>query len=361
MSKKSKTSQNFMTLELNGTRPITIKDVAERAGVTAATVSFTLSGKRNASAKTKDAILKAAQELGYVPNPYAQRLANGGCNKTIGLLWAMDLGVSTEQANFIYHRLDEAGYLCDSLSTPNWVSDTHLKQLQMVKTLCRREPRAIICRINELQEPAFEQLQRYKQDGGTVVCYGNKGNGIFDHVVFDKVNNIYRAALHLLDLGHRKIGLSVQSDTVLPGDEGAIGFHRALSERGVEVREDWIWGHCCYEEAGARLAETFLKLQDRPTALCVINDVTASVFIAQLYRKGLRVPDDVSVVGYDNAPVSRYGLVPITTISHPVAGIARPLLEMLFSRLDGGYDGPARRVEVKGELIVRDSTAAPQI
>jgi DNA-binding LacI/PurR family transcriptional regulator len=361
MSTKTKIGPYPKAIKPGGSRPITIKDVAQRAGVTTATVSFTLSGKRNASPKTKEAILTAARDLGYVPNPHAQRLANGGCDKTIGLLWGIDLGVSTEQANFFTHRLDEAGFACDLHVTPSYVSNTALLQSKAVHTLCRQEPRAIICQSNLLEQPALDQLRRYSQDGGIVVCYGIKERESFDHVIFDRANNIYRAAQHLLDLGHQKIALSIQDETINLSDAVVIGFRRALGERQVEVREDWLWGHCCYEKAGARLAETFLNLKERPTAICIINDVTAATFVAQLHRKGLRVPEDVSVVGYDDAPAARYGLVPLTTVSHPVAGITRPILKMLFSRLDGSYNGPARCVEVAGELVVRESTAAPQI
>ncbi|HEX8834765.1 MAG TPA: LacI family DNA-binding transcriptional regulator, partial [Abditibacteriaceae bacterium] len=361
MSIKPEPALPSKAVKNTGSRTVTIKDVARQAGVTPATVSFTLSGKRNASPKTKEAILRAARELGYVPNPHAQRLANGGCDKTIALLWVIDLGISTEQANFIAHRLDEAGFLCDWHVTPTYVSDSAHQQAEVVGMLCRQEPRAIICRSHQLEEPALLQLQRYAQDGGAVVCYGTKGNESFDNVVFNRGDNMYRAARHLVDLGHRKIGLSIHGEVVPPDDPGVIGFRRALAESQVEIREDWIWAHSPYEKAGSELAERFLQLKDRPTALCIINDVTASTFVTQIYRHGLRVPQDVSVVGYDDAPAASYALVPLTTISHPIAGIAQPLLEMLFSRIDGTYDGPARCVEVKGELIVRESTAAPAV
>ena len=341
------------------TRPVTIKDVAQRAGVTKATVSFTLSGKRNISPETKEAIFKAVQELGYVPNPYAQGLANGGSDKTVGVLWDLDLGVSTEQATSISHCLDEAGFICDLHITPSFVSDTDLLQSRAVDALCRQQPRAIICRSNKLGDPALIRLWRYVQEGGTVVCYGSKRNQPFDHVVFDKGRNIYRAAQHLLDLGHRKIGLSVQENAVSPDDPAILGFQRALSERQVEVREDWIWGNCCYEQAGACLAESFLKLKERPTAICIINDVTASTFITYLHRHGIRVPEDVSVVGYDDSPAARHALVPLTTISHPIAEVVQLILECLLSRLDGSYDGPERLIEIEGDLIIRESTAAP--
>jgi len=221
-------------------RCATLKDVAERAGVTPAMVSFTLSGKRRASERTLQAVTQAARELGYVPNPHAQRLANGGCEKTIALLWGFDLGVSTQQASSIQHRLDEAGFAVELHSTPDYVSDVAARQAQMLSTLCQQKPRAIVCRSKELQESALAQLRRYAQDGGTVVCYGVKDIGGFDQVLFDRSDNIHRAATHLLDLGHRNIGLSVHATALVPGDVSVAGFRRALSERNVEVNEDWL-------------------------------------------------------------------------------------------------------------------------
>jgi DNA-binding LacI/PurR family transcriptional regulator len=208
-------------------RRATLKDVAERAGVTPAMVSFTLSGKRRASEKTLQAVTLAARELGYVPNPHAQRLANGGCSKTISLLWFMDKGVSTDQAIFITHRLDEAGFAVELHDLPTYVSDAAAKQAQMLSTLCHQKPRAIICRSREMQEPALLQLRRYAQEGGTVVCYGSNDNKSFDQVIFNKADNIYQAATHLLDLGHRRIGLSVHSDSWRDDQLAVAGFQRA--------------------------------------------------------------------------------------------------------------------------------------
>lgn len=361
MIKQMDTSSNNYPamLEPVGRRPVTIKDVALRAGVTTATVSFTLSGKRKASPKTKEAVFKAAEELGYLPNPHAQRLANGGCEKTISLLWTIDLGISTEQASFIEHRLDEAGYSVETHATPTYVSDAGAKQAQLVSALCRQKPRAIICRSRELDEASFSQLRRYEQDGGIVVCYGGTDNKSFDHVVFNRGDSIYQAASYLLELGHRKIGLSDHAHDLRPKDPAFVGFRRALGERKVEVRDEWLWANCCYENAGACLAEKFLKLEDRPTAMCIINDVTASTFVTQLHRAGVRVPHDVAVVGHDDTPAARHALVPLTTVSHPVEGIARPIIKMLLSRLEGSYNGPPRCIEVKGDLVARDSTATP--
>lgn len=104
------------------------------------------------------------------------------------------------------------------------------------------------------------------------------------------------------------------------------------------------------------MAEAFLAWPEKPTALCIVNDVSASAFVTVLARNGLRVPDDVSVVGFDDAPAARYALVPLTTVSYPLETIGRHVVEFTRSRLKG-YAGPPRKVAVQSELIIRNSSA----
>jgi DNA-binding LacI/PurR family transcriptional regulator len=96
----------------------------------------------------------------------------------------------------------------------------------------------------------------------------------------------------------------------------------------------------------------------RPTGLCIVNDRAAQAFIVGAEELGLRVPEDVSVVGQDDLPPARFGRVPLTTVTHPVAAIADLMLALLRQRL-AGYDGPPRREVVRGELVARSSTARP--
>jgi DNA-binding LacI/PurR family transcriptional regulator len=104
------------------------------------------------------------------------------------------------------------------------------------------------------------------------------------------------------------------------------------------------------------LAEAFLTWPEKPTALCIVNDVSASTFVTVLARSGLKVPDDVSVVGFDDAPAARYALVPLTTVSYPLEAIGRHVVEFTQSRLKG-YKGPPRKVVMQSELITRCSSA----
>jgi LacI family purine nucleotide synthesis repressor len=166
----------------------------------------------------------------------------------------------------------------------------------------------------------------------------------------------------LLELGHCDIGMACSSG--LRG-ERYEGFERAMKEFDLKPRREWLLGSDViddtglysglYVEGGVRLAQLFLKLKKRPTAVCLMDDSAAVGFAAELERAGVHVPGDVSVIGHDNLPIAQYGPLPLTTVTHPVDAIVEKVVELLHSRLEG-YDGPPRKVVIRGELIVREST-----
>ncbi len=136
------------------------------------------------------------------------------------------------------------------------------------------------------------------------------------------------------------------------------GVRRALAEFRLKLRPEWVLRSGMYEEGGARLAENYLALRRRPTALCIVNDVTAAFFVQQLMRRGLRVPDDVSVVGQDDTPAAAHCFVPLSTVAQPVNEVAEGVCELLKQRLDGSHEPPQKLV-VRGRLVQRESVAAP--
>jgi LacI family transcriptional regulator len=174
-------------------------------------------------------------------------------------------------------------------------------------------------------------------------------------VPFDSQHRAYLATRHLLELGHREIGICLHNPVQQDSAELA-GFSHAMAEFGAPVQNDWIFGGGNYEEGGARLASAFMSWPEKPTALCIVNDVSASAFVTALAQNGVRVPDDVSIVGFDDARAARYALVPLTSVNYPLETISYHVVEFTQSRLQG-YEGPPRTVIVPSELVSRSSTA----
>ncbi len=351
-----------MVGETKKSNSVTMADVAREAGVTKMTVSFALNGTGRVSQEMRQTVMEAAQRLGYEPNPHAQSLSNGRSHNTVGLftLW-LDFGVGTQKIQLIQSILNGLGF--DVPIYGIGLHDSHSEEVQAnaLASIRRQKPRALVCFTQGLSDSALLELRRYQDEGGILVVYDYPVDLDCDTVLFDREDNTYQAAKHLLELGHRRIGY---------GDHGKVpldsprlrGFRRALQEFEGQCDEDWLlWGHNSrdYAEGGDFLAKQYLLLPERPSALCIVNDYAALVLIAELERAGISCPRDISVVGHDDHALGRRSTVPLSTVSHPSDAIAYHASQFLLSRLSGEYQGPPRQVTVRGELIVRQSSAPP--
>ena len=348
-------------IKANGS--ITMSDVARVAGVSKMTVSFALNNTGRVSDKTRKIVMEAASQLGYEPNPHAQNLSNGRSNNTVGLfsLW-FDFGVGTQKIQLIQGALNRNGF--DVPIYGIGLHDHYNEDVQAdaIASIRRQKPRGLICFTNGLQPKAILELRRYQDEGGILVSYDYPTDLDCDAVLFDRVDNTYRAAKHLTDLGHRKLAYADHGFARINGPR-VIGFHRAIAEVDGEWRPEWLLEAGStrdYAQGGRILAAKFLELRDRPTALCIVNDYSAMVFVNELERAGVRCPADVSVVGHDNHAMSQFASVPLSTVSHPSEAIASHAAQFLLSRLNGEYDGPARIFGAQGELIARKSSTAPK-
>jgi DNA-binding LacI/PurR family transcriptional regulator len=349
--------ENTMESSSRTIKKVTLRDVAERAGIDKATASRALSGKGSSAPKTRELVLRAAQELGFEPDLYAQRLATGRSNKDVALFANNDLGVSTQLMWALKHGLDERNYDVESHATPQHVSHVVERQIALVNKVRRQRPAAIITRSVFFPE-ALDELRQYVDEGGVLVSYGSPISLPCDQVLFDESKRALLATRHLLQLGHRDIGFCFHNCVVDLGDAFYKGFSCALEEYGIPVREKWLFGGGEYEIGGARFAAAYLEWNEKPTALCIVNDDSASAFVNILAQNEVRVPEDVSVVGFDDTPAARYAFVPLTSVSYPGKEIASHIVDMTVSRLQG-FQGAPRQVEVYSQLAQRQSCAPP--
>jgi len=340
-------------------KSVTINDIALAVGVGKATVSLSLNGRGNISAATRHRILHTARQLGYSPNGHAQSLSRGH-NKLVGLLSvAMFPGVHTRTVEVIQNMVTRRGYDVPQYGFGLRGASDPDYQMQLLDSLRSQRPRAIICHFTpHIQHPAVvEALTDYQDKGGILVCYGDNPAMPCDFVGIDYDDLTYQAARHLLSLGHRKIGLFV-AGLNLPAETRPDAFRRALEEHGTEPRDEWMFDGSSWDAGGAEAAKAFTRLEERPSGMVIANDLGAGTFINGVVRAGLRVPEDVSVVGNFDEPFSRYWLPPITTVAYPVDQVANIVTDMLCTRLDGQCAVEPRNTTVRGELIVRESAAA---
>lgn len=347
-------------------RAVTLKDVAARAGVDKGSASVVVNGTKSntwISEAKRERIETAARELGYVPNALAQRLANGYASLHIDLCaLKLDGGLGVEKIKRIQSGLMDAGYdvPLHSYDFYNHKEGEAQRKLELIQALRRGRPRAIVCATPGVDEAVYGELESYIKEGGHVVCYDDEAPIICDNVVFDARDTVRQAAQHLIELGHQRLGLFVQGN-LQPNGSILQGFEEALQKANLPIEPRALFGSARPgEEGGAELAAQFLALSPalRPTGMCVVNDRSAWAFMVELGRAGVRVPDDLSIVGHDNLPAARFCPVPLTSVSHPFESIADEVVRLLLSRLDG-WQGAPRRVTITGELVQRASTGAP--
>jgi LacI family transcriptional regulator len=341
-------------------KEVTLSDVARAVKKSKGTVSMALNGTGRMSPETRERVLEVAKELGFQANPMAQRLAGGPRDNTVAICTSyLDLGVLTHKLKSMQNALIAQGYNT-SIHVFGDVQDGPLSEQTLLSNLRRMRPRAIVCNSQVLPIEALDELHRFQDEGGILVSYDLPLDLDCDQVVFDRAENSYTAMRYLLELGHRNVGFSM--GPIWGNQERLEGIKRALKEFKVPFHAEWVEHaedtHCERMDSGVELAKFFLAHPQRPTAMCILNDHVAAGFASYICRHGVRIPDDVSIVGHDNMPISLMCFpASLTTVSHPSDEIARRTTELLLERLDGKASSKARTIEVRGELIVRESTA----
>jgi LacI family transcriptional regulator len=333
---------------MTGKRNVTIYEVARRAGVSASTVSRVLSGHLPVSAEKRAAVLAAVEATGYRPNAMAQSLAIGK-SRSVGVLTqniASPLygeilrGVERTFREADFHPLFACG------ATPE-------ESRGALGLLLSHPVEALVLVggrfIDEELVGAAGQIP--------VVAVSRDVEGLEDRCLHvDNRRGAHEAVKHLLDLGHRRIvhlaGLAGYSDAL----ERRAGYESALEEAGLAAtRELLVLGD--FDSASGRTGvEGLLDRRVPFSAVFAANDEMAFGACVALFRRGLRVPQDVSVVGFDDQAPAASFVPPLTTVRQPTFEMGSAAARAVLAALDGE---PGPLPELRTELVVRDSTAPP--
>jgi DNA-binding LacI/PurR family transcriptional regulator len=351
--------------EKSSEEPVTIQRVADDLGIHYSTVSLALSGKGRVAAATRERVLSYAAQLGYEPDARAQSLRRQADGNVICLCsGALEPGRSTQKIVGVQRALTAAGWEAPFHSPsgkPTRREYANEPQAALFRQLRRQRPRAIVCSAHALKDGAFKELELYQRSGGLVVTFDVPVPLECDQVVFDRDDNAYQAVRYLWERGHRKIGIAMSSPpqnsanaNTIPQNLRMEGFLRASREFGFPLREDWLFYLPLFELGGVELARRFLALPERPTGLCVVNDYVALGFMAETIRAGIRIPDDLSLVGLDGQLVAAFCPVPLTCVTQPEDAIVTAVVQVLLERLKGDA-GPVRTIKIRSHLDERES------
>lgn len=329
-----------------------IKDVAKRAGVSVTTVSRVINNIDLVNPETKQAVEKAMEELQYVPNQLARGMRTKR-TQTIGI-------IIPEFVNSFYHELfqyieEEAaalGYtiLVSSTREESGKSDEHIKDL-----VSRKIDGIILCTYR-----GDEGMMRYLEEVGKaipVIFLDNLGQEFYmDAVYTDGFNAMKEMVFHLTELGHQRIGFIRGLDQYSVANDRYAGFRNGMEEKGLKFRDQYVFKGNYRLESGYHAGKYFAtECATPPSAIIAASDLMAIGAMNYYLSKGMEIPKDIAVAGYDNISLGKLMIPPLTTIAQPTQEIARRAIDLIIEKIQYPHK-QRRRIIVEGKLKIRRST-----
>jgi DNA-binding LacI/PurR family transcriptional regulator len=335
----------------NGNGAVSIKDIAQIADVSHSTVSRALHHSPLVNGETGDRIRQIALELGYRPSAIARSLVT---RKS----WTIGVVVTTIADPFIAEVVSGIEETANEHSYSVFLANSNAdpeRELKVVHSFHERRVDGILVtasRVGAIYLPMLSELQV------PIVLINNQHPGKFAHsVVIDNIPASRVAVEHLIQLGHRRIAYigdryGFQGDT-----ERLTGYCQALELANLPLSPELVVHGDGNAESGGPAMETLLALPTPPTAVFCYNDMTALGALRAIHARGLNVPGDISVVGFDDLFIASYTQPLLTTIRQPRRQMGQMAMEMLLKLF--ADEEVETNIEVSGELIVRESTAPP--
>jgi DNA-binding LacI/PurR family transcriptional regulator len=330
-----------------------IKDIAREAGVSTATVSHVINKTKYVTDETRERVQQAIKKFNYHPNAHAQMLALGK-SKIIGLL-VSDISnpFYPEIIKSVEAAVIEKGYDLILLNT-NYDAE---RAVEDVHRLIQMKVAGIVLMIAEFDESLIEVAKRKKtnivfHDLGVV---GEK----MSNVILDYAVGIEEAVQHLVSLGHKNIAHIAGLHEIHSGRVREEAFIKAMKKHFPRSKAPLIYEGDFRFEGGRRAASEMLQEKDVPTAVVVANDLMALGAMQEFKSAGLQVPQDISVVGFDDIAFAALAEPPLTTVCSPRIEIGRRAVEALMSTIDHPHQ-QGIEVRIPTYLLKRSSTAPPR-
>lgn len=326
----------------------TLKDVAKLAGVSPSTVSRTLSSRVFVEDETRERVMKAVEELHYEPSITARALKEG---KTY------TLALMVPDINSLYYpELMRSMEKCAAEHGYTILLFNNMEQLEKEKKaislVTGRGVDGLLCMSVSDEIEHLEALQREK--GIPVVLFNRFASDVISNVTMDNETGAYLMTKHLLDNGHRKIAGMFGTFDYMRFRKRYNGCKKALQEAGIEDFKRYMSYDIASVDEAYQRTRQLLSQEDRPTAFFATMDILAIGIYSGIGDSGLRIPDDVSVVGFDDIFMTKYMVPPLTTYHTSIDELARKAVEVLLEKIENP-SAPVQSVTMDGYLNERRS------
>ncbi|QSF44199.1 LacI family DNA-binding transcriptional regulator [Paenibacillus tianjinensis] len=310
-----------------------IKEIARIAGVSVTTVSRVLNNHPYVSDNKRAAVLNTIEQLHYTRNMNAVHLITGRTGAIAVILPYINLYYFSIVMDGLAHEALNAQYrliLCQS----NYAAEEELKVLEMLRN---KEIDGVVIVSTALQP---EVIEKYTDYGPIITCQ-DSGERRFSSVYIEHYEAFWDGLEYLTSKGYRKIGYCEGRQNGSSASIRQSAFRTFLSERNLPFREEWMVYDCMTEEDGAGVALSLLDMQDRPEALIITGDHVAAGLIIEARKHGLRIPEDLAVMGFDNQPIGR--LLGITTIDNHLYDMGAAAFRIIHEQIRTGSRVPVHR------------------
>lgn len=329
-----------------------IKEVAKRARVSTSTVSHVINKTRNVSPELRARVLRAIKQLGYRPNALARGLRRSE-TRTLGLLvpdnsnpFFSEVAKGVEDAGF---RHGYSVILCNA-------GDDLEKELAYVDALISKRVDGVVFIAATLSN---HHIQPLIESDVPVVIVDRELPGIeADVVLSDNYRGGYQAARYLIELGHRRIACITGPSNLSSSAARVSGYRAALEENGLSVDEALIVRGDFHYQGGIDGVKTLMRLPEFPTAIFACNDLMAIGALRSLHRQNLRVPKDVSIIGFDDIAQASFVSPSLSTIAQLKYEIGQIVVKMLVDRISDRGPDQKKRIILETELVIRESAAS---
>jgi len=328
----------------------TIKDVAKKAGVSVATVSHVINKTRLVSDELILRVNKAIKELDYSPNLMAGSLRNRRTN-TIGLIipennnqYFADLATEIENISFL------SGFSV----MISYSAYDHKKELEYINVLRSKKVDGLIIVPTTDNSTHINKLV---STGVPVVVANRVLEDIdTDLVMLDYKKGMMDATKHLIGLGHKHIAYLDRPYRLLHSIHRMNGYKQALKDFGIGFDPNLVIKSTFGIKGGVLAVDDFLKINPLPTSLVCFNDLLAVGVIWEMNRRGVKIPEDISIVGFDNIQFSAYTIPPMTTVHSSRKRMAQKAFLLLKERISNEINRKNKKIILEPKLIVREST-----
>jgi DNA-binding LacI/PurR family transcriptional regulator len=333
---------------------VTLKTIAEQCNVSISTVSRALAGNTVVSEKKRAFICDVARSLDYTPNISARTLA-GGKSGTIGLL------IMEVESNYYASIVQSVGRELRELGYGFMVAIgdyDYRNELEALKSFDNRRMDGVIM-VGPFSDQLNEDLPKLRNLFAcpAVIVQASVRCDFATHITMDDRAGIASALQYLLSLGHKKFGFITEAQAHSRRLETFIDL---LPQHGIEYNPMFVKiGNSRFEAGGYEAMNAMLERRDRPTAILFSSDNIAIGGVKAALEHGLKIPEDLSLVGYDGVKEVEYLFPALTTVVQSVNEMARIAVLGLMQRLKHGYTGDNMSLSVTPRLVVRDTTAPP--